>query len=166
MSAAPNLNLNPLFDKAVVNAFIDGVMKTLETMANTKVITGKPFIESNVQMKGDIAGMLGMVAHPLKGTLVLAFPKQAICLIYQNMLGEETKELTNEVADSVGELTNMIYGSAKTTLNQSGLKLEMAIPTVIKGDFTIQVRDKSPALVVPFELPNKSVFYVQITVGT
>ena len=166
MSAAPSIATNPLFDKAVINAFIDGVVKTLGTMANTTVITGKPYIEPNVQMKGDIAGLLGMTAHPLKGTLVLAFPTEAICLIYQNMLGEETKELTNEVADSVGELTNMIYGSAKTTLSQLGYKLDMAIPTVIKGNFTIQVKDKSPALVVPFELPNKSIFFVQITVST
>ncbi len=58
------------------------------------------------------------------------------------MLGEKHTQINAEVSDAVGEMTNMIYGSAKTTLNQLGYNFEMAIPTVISGDFKISHANK------------------------
>lgn len=164
MSAAPKLDNNPLFDKKLINAFIQGVQTTLESIASTKTTITKPFVESEFSLKGDIAGMVGMVAPPMKGTLLISFPKAAIFQILENMLGEKHTEVSAEVADAVGELTNMIYGSAKTTLNEQGYSFEMAIPTVIRGDFTITKGEKGATLVIPFQLENQTSFYVEITV--
>ena len=165
MSAAPKMEAtNPLFDKRLINAFVDGVIKTMKTMAQTDVSPGKPYIEQNFSVKGDIAGMVGMVAPPLKGTLLISYHKESICGILENMLGEKYTEVNKEVADAVGELTNMIYGAAKTTLNQLGYNFEMAIPSVIRGDFQITRADKSATLVIPFHLKNNSTFFVEITV--
>ncbi len=165
MSAAPKVDaLNPLFDKRLINAFVDGVIKTLKTMAQTDASPGKPFIEPSFVLKGEIAGMVGMVAPPLKGTLLISYGKDSIFHILENMLGEKYAELNKEVSDAVGEMTNMIYGSAKTTLNQMGYNFEMAIPTVISGNFNITQADKGATLVIPFNLPNNSTFYVEITV--
>lgn len=164
MSAAPKIEANPLFDKRLINAFVDGVIKTMKNMAQTDVTPGKPYIEQNFTVKGDIAGMVGMVAPPLKGTLLISYHKESICTIVENMLGEKYPEINQEVSDAVGELANMIYGASKTTLNQLGYNFEMAIPSVIRGDFKITKADKSPTLVIPFNLTNNSTFYVEITV--
>ncbi|MGZ3772194.1 MAG: chemotaxis protein CheX [Pseudobdellovibrionaceae bacterium] len=165
MSAAPKIEgLNPLFDKRLINAFVDGVIKTLKTMAQTEATPGKPYIEPQFVLKGEIAGMVGMVAPPLKGTLLISYNKESILHILENMLGEKYSEISNEVSDAVGELTNMIYGSAKTTLNQMGYNFEMAVPSVISGDFTITQADKGATLVIPFNLANGSTFFVEITV--
>lgn len=165
MSAAPKLEgLNPLFDKRLINAFVEGVIKTLKTIAQTDATPGKPFIEPQFVLKGEIAGMVGMVAPPLKGTLLISYGKDSIFHILENMLGEKHTQIDSEVADAVGEMTNMIYGSAKTTLNQMGYNFEMAIPTVISGDFKIVHADKGATLVIPFNLKNGSTFYVEITV--
>ncbi|MNK01182.1 CheY-P phosphatase CheX [compost metagenome] len=165
MSAAPKVEaMNPLFDKRLINAFVDGVIKTLKTMASTEASPGKPFIEPQFVLKGEIAGMVGMVAPPLKGTLLISYKKESILHILENMLGEKYTEINAEVADAVGEMTNMIYGSAKTTLNQLGYNFEMAIPTVIRGEFTITKADKGATLVIPFNLTNGSTFFVEITV--
>lgn len=165
MSAAPKTEaINPLFDKRLINAFIDGVTKTLKTMAQTDAKPGKPFIETSFVLKGEIAGMVGMVAPPLKGTLLISYSKDSILHILENMLGEKYTEINNDVSDAVGEMTNMIYGSAKTTLNQMGYNFEMAIPSVISGNFTITQADRGATLVIPFGLNNGSTFYVEITV--
>lgn len=165
MSTAPKLEgLNPLFDKRLINAFVDGVIKTLKTIAQTDATPGKPFIEPQFVLKGEIAGMVGMVAPPLKGTLLISYGKDSIFHILENMLGEKHTQIDAEVSDAVGEMTNMIYGSAKTTLNQMGYNFEMAIPTVISGDFKIVHADKGATLVIPFNLKNGSTFYVEITV--
>ena len=165
MSAAPKLEvMNPLFDKRLINAFVDGVIKTLKTMASTETIPGKPFIEPQFAVKGEIAGMVGIIAPPLQGTLMISYRQDSILYIMENMMGEKHETIDREVADAVGELTNMIYGSAKTTLNQLGYKFEMAIPTVISGNFTVSQQHKGATLVIPFNLDNKSTFYVEITV--
>lgn len=165
MSAAPKLDQNnPLFDKRLLNAFVENVVKTLSNMAQTPVTPEKPFIENNFSSKGEVAGMVGMVAPPLKGSFIITFPKEAILLIYENMLGEKHAEVNSEVADSVGELTNMIYGSSKTILNQLGYNFEMAIPTVVRGEFIVSKREKGPNLVIPFALGNGSKFYLEVTI--
>jgi chemotaxis protein CheX len=67
--AAENFNMNPLLDKRLINAFIEGVVKTLSTMAQTEITTGKPTVETAFKPKGDIAGLVGMVAGSMKGTM-------------------------------------------------------------------------------------------------
>lgn len=163
-AAAKKVEENPLFDKRLLHAFVDGVIKTLATIAQTEAKVGKPFIEPEFTEKGEIAGMVGMVAPPLKGTLLISFTKASIFQIMDNMLGEKHEELTDDVSDAVGELTNMIYGSAKTALNQLGYNFEMAIPTVIRGDFRLSKSSKGATLVIPFNLKDDAVFYVKITV--
>ncbi len=163
MSAAPKMQ-NPLLDKTLINSFIEGVSKTLETMASTKVTYGKPFVEQKFSARGEVAGVVGMVSNEYKATLTLSFPKPAILLILENMLGEKYTDITDEVFDAVGELTNMIYGSAKGTLNDLGYNFEMAIPTVIKGQFIMLQHSKSATLVIPFKLTNQTEFYIEISV--
>jgi chemotaxis protein CheX len=107
---------------------------------------------------------VGIIAPPLQGTLLISYKKDSILYIIENMLGEKHADIDKEVGDAVGELTNMIYGSAKTTLNQLGYKFEMAIPTVITGTFTVSTQHKGATLVIPFNLDNKSTFHVEITV--
>lgn len=163
MTAAPKLQ-NPLLDKTLINSFIEGVSKTLETMACTKVTYGKPFVEQKFSARGEVAGVVGMVSNEYKATLTLSFPKPAILHILENMLGEKYNDITDEVFDAVGELTNMIYGSAKGTLNDLGYNFEMAIPTVIKGQFIMLQHSKSATLVIPFKLTNQTEFYIEISV--
>lgn len=157
---------NPLFDKQLINTFIDSVIKTLTDMAQTKVTPGKPNIEAKSTVKGEVAGIIGMVAGEVKGNLVIAFSSAAVFKVLENMLGETHTKMTPEVTDAVGELTNMIYGSAKTTLNKLGYKFEMAIPTVISGQFQVANVHKGITLSIPFEIEPDKYMYVEISVQT
>jgi chemotaxis protein CheX len=165
MGAEKVEKMNPLLDKRFVNAFIEGVIKTVSLMAQTEVTTGKPSVEAKFQSKGDVAGMVGMVFGPMKGTMSISFSKDSIFAILHSMLGETYTEINSEVADAVGEMTNQIYGTAKTTLNQMGYAFEMAIPSVIQGTFTISKNHNGATLVIPFHLSNGSTFHVDITVS-
>ncbi len=164
MSAAIKLE-NPLLDKVTINAFIKAVQVTLSDMASTQVQFGKPFIEQHLTPRGEVIGILGMVAMPLRGTLSLSFPKNAILKIVENMLSEKYTEIDKNSTDAVGELTNMIYGSAKTTLNESGFNLEMAIPTVIHGDFKSITNSDGVTLVIPVKLSTNEEFFIGITIN-
>ncbi len=166
MGAEKLANGNPLLDKRFINAFVEGVIKTLSLMASTEVTVGKPSIDSQFKAKGDVAGMIGMIAGSLKGTMSISFQKESIFYIIDNMLGEKHTEVSQGVLDCVGELTNQIYGSAKTTLNQMGYAFDMAIPSVIHGTFVISKHHNGATLVIPFTSKDGSSFYIDITVAS
>lgn len=157
--------MNPLLDKRFINAFIEGVIKTVSLMAQTEVTPGKPSVDVRFQSKGEVAGMVGMVFGQLKGTMSISFAKDSIFFILENMLGEKYDTINDDVADAVGEMTNQIYGTAKTTLNQMGYGFEMAIPSVVKGSISISKHYNGATLVIPFHLPNGHCFHVDITVA-
>jgi chemotaxis protein CheX len=165
--AAPKIeNANPLLDKRFINAFVDGVIKTVSLMASSQCSPGKPRIEPQFKVAADVVGTVGMVAGPLKGTLAICFTKESIFKILTNMLGEAHTSISPEVADAVGELTNQIYGSAKTTLNQIGFSFDMAIPSVITGgDFTMTNMVQSATLIVPFNLDSGETFSIALTIS-
>ena len=164
MSTAEKLTpVNPLLDKRLVSAFIESVKKTMTNMALTQCTADTVFIENEKRAKGDVSGLVGMTAGSVKGNFIIAFEKGAIVRILENMLGETHAEVDRDVADCVGELTNMIYGDAKTTLNQQGFHFEAAIPSVIIGRHEIVSYHKGATLVVPFKCEGGG-FFIEISV--
>lgn len=164
MGAEKLEQMNPLLDKRFINAFVDGVIKTVSLMAQTEVTPGKPSIDTQFRSKGDVAGMVGMVFGQMKGTMSISFSKESIFFILENMLGEKHTTISDDVADAVGEMTNQIYGTAKTTLNQMGYAFEMAIPSVVKGTISLSKHYNGATLLIPFNLPNGHCFCIDITV--
>lgn len=164
MSAAPNLKPNPLFDKSLINAFIDGVIRTLSEMTNTKATPQRPNIEQKTPTKGEVAGIIGMVSQGIKATLLLSFTKDCALQILENMLGEKYSEINGEVQDAIGELTNIIYGSAKTSLNKSGYDFQMSIPTVIVGQFSIGSHHAGVNLCIPFTIEGDKKFFIELSI--
>jgi chemotaxis protein CheX len=155
---------NPLLDKRFINAFVEGVVKTVSLMARVEVSTGKPSVDAKFQSKGEVAGMVGMIFGKMKGTMSISFDKESIFYILEKMLGEKHTDINDSVADAVGEMTNQIYGTAKTTLNQMGYGFEMAIPSVIKGSYIVSKHHNGATLVIPFHLANGHAFHVHLTV--
>ncbi len=163
MSAAEKLGQgNPLLDKRLVNAFVEGMVEVIKS-TGTEVKEGKPFVEPQFEAKGSIAGMIGMVAGDMRGTITISFDDSSVFHILENWLMEHHDQINDEVADAVGELTNQIYGKAKTTLNELGYGFEMAIPTVITGGGKIKSYHDGATLILPFTCDNGN-FFIEITV--
>ena len=64
---------------------------------------------------------------------------------------EEFTEIDDELQDGAGELLNIIFGQAKAALNERGYGLDLAIPSVIRGnDLKVTHMTNSPAIIIPF----------------
>lgn len=74
-----------------------------------------------------IIGLTGQVA----GTIVVSFSQASGGEIVKRILGSDSPTLIPDITDAVGELTNMIAGSAKAKLEH--LNLSLSIPNVITG---------------------------------
>ncbi|MFH2065723.1 MAG: chemotaxis protein CheX [Pseudomonadota bacterium] len=137
-------------DASLINPFINATINVLETMAFIKCKAEKPYLKKDDVAKGDVTGVIGITGES-NGTIAVTFEEVTILKIVSNMFGEEMKELNNEVADAVGELTNMISGQARRELEENGKVFEAAIPSVVSGkNHQITHYTDGPKIAIPF----------------
>ncbi len=141
-------------DVKLVNPFINATINVLETMAFMTVDAGKPYLKKDDVAIGDVSGILGLTGVA-NGTIAVTFEEKCILAIVSNMFGETMSELNSEIADAVGELTNMISGQARRELGEMGRVLKAAIPSVVTGrGHSIIHFTNGPKIAIPFETNN------------
>lgn len=152
-------------DASIINPFINATINVLDTMAFIKTKPGKPYLKKDDTARGDVTGVIGLtgMAH---GTISVTFEEDSILKIVSNMFGEKIETLDHEVADAVGELTNMISGQARMELEQKGKVFEAAIPSVVtgKGHKIIHITD-GPKIAIPFTI-DKGAFTIEVCLAT
>ncbi|MDY0361064.1 MAG: chemotaxis protein CheX [Desulforegulaceae bacterium] len=138
-------------DASLINPFINATMNVLETMAFIKSEAGKPYLKKDDVAKGDVTGIIGLTGVA-NGTIAVTFEENAILKIVSNMFGEDMTSLNHEVADAVGEITNMISGQARRELEGLGRIFEAAIPSVVTGkNHEIAHYTDGPVIAIPFK---------------
>jgi len=96
-----------------------------------------------------VSGVIGL-AGDLSGDVIVSFEERVAILATAGLLGQEPTELNNDVVDAVGELTNMIAGSAKCALQEYNMSL--ALPTVILGaEHRIAFKSGVRPISIPFD---------------
>lgn len=134
-----------------INPFIGALLNVMETMAQTKLTPGRPKRKQNDVAKGDVSGLIGMIGPETKGSFSITFDEGLALTIMERMVGEKSDEIDSEVCDMVGEVTNMIAGSAKRDLAELGFDFGMATPVVVSGnDHTISHQVDGPKVILPF----------------
>ncbi len=135
-----------------VNPFLKGTINVLQMMAMVEPKPGKPFVKQDRKSSGDITGNIGLTGTT-KGVVVVSFSKECALKVISSMMGEEYQDLTDEVRDAVGELTNMISGDARRALAELGASFEAGIPTVVVGKgHEITTMGSGPCLAIPFQV--------------
>lgn len=138
-----------------INPFVESTLNVLNTMAQTDAAAGTPALKQNKNTWGVISGVIGMAGHNISGNMIISFDESCILSIVSKMLMEEFKEITPDVVDAVGEITNMITGGTKKLLSEKGFSFEMAIPITIKGQgIELSQLSSSPVITIPFKTEN------------
>jgi len=141
-----------------INPFLEGTINVLQTMAMVVPKAGKPYLKEGKLAKGDVSGIIGLTGSA-RGSLALSFSQSCILKIVSNMLGEDYRDITAEVRDAVGEITNMISGVARKKLEAEGFNVAAAIPTVVSGkDHSFIHVLGGPSIIIPFETDNGPFF--------
>jgi len=137
-------------DAKIINPFINATMNVIETMAFVKSRPDKPYLKKDNVAKGDVTGVIGVTGEA-NGTISITFEEASILQIVSSMFSEDITELNFEVADGVGELTNMVSGQARSKLEEAGKIFHSATPTVITGrnHMIVHITD-GPKIAVPF----------------
>lgn len=134
-----------------INPFLTALLDVMKTMAQIELQPGHVELKEDTVARGDISGLIGMVGPQVKGSFSISFDEELGLKTYSNMLGEEAKEIDEQVTDMMGEITNMVTGGAKKLLAEKGYEFEMAKPAVVTGkEHKINHTINGPKLTMPF----------------
>lgn len=112
----------------------DCAVKTFNTMLQMHVTAGAPKREMKNPVPGDVSGIINASHEDKSISMIVSFPKETILFMMNKLMrGESFPEVDRRVLDAVGEFTNIIYGSLKSSLSRQGYSLTMAIPHVVIG---------------------------------
>jgi len=152
-----------MLDTDFINPFLNATLNVLKVQAGVEATAGKVFLKTDAQKSiGDISGVIGLVSDSFSGSVNITFPEKVFLQIVSGMLGEEYAEMSQDIVDAAGEITNMIFGQAKVILNEKGYGIKTAIPSVVSGkNHSHETLTKGPIVVVPFE-SSKGNFFVEI----
>lgn len=135
-----------------VNPFLNGTVNVLKTMAFVDPKPGKPYVKKDKKAVGDISGVIGLTGST-RGAVVVSFSRECAMKVVSSMMGEQYADLTDEVRDAVGEITNMVSGDARRALAELGANFEAGIPTVVVGKgHEITTMGQGPCLAIPFKI--------------
>ena len=150
-------------DTQFINPFLDATLHVLKVQASVDAIAGKICLKKKGdKYNGDISGIIGIISDNFNGSVAISFPAETFLKVMSSMLGEVCNELNKDIMDGAGEITNMIFGQAKVTLNEKGYGIKTALPSVISGkDHSVSSSSNGPVVIVPFESTAGS-FFVEI----
>ncbi|HKP98349.1 MAG TPA: chemotaxis protein CheX [Fibrobacteria bacterium] len=112
-----------------IEPFIKATIETFKTMVHLKVIHGEIRVRKPSEPASDYSGIIGLTGGA-EGSVTLGFPLGTAKAVASSFLGEETVS-ESLVADTIGEIANIITGYAKKDI--PGVEINISLPTVIKG---------------------------------
>ena len=150
-------------DVKYINPFVHAVINTMETMLGVVPERMTTYLKEDEKAHGDISGIIGFGEANIVGSVALTFPTETAIKVYKLMIGDEVTSLNEEVRDTVGELSNIVAGSAKKEFADMDILYHLSIPTVVVGkDHTVIHKGGMGVVVIPFELDN-SPFTMEIS---
>lgn len=125
--------------------------QVMAMMASIDLDVLQPALKKDAVSRGEVSGIIGMVGPQVRGSMAISLEKDLSFAMMKNMLAEDVQELNDSVCDMVGEITNMICGSAKGHLSEQGYEFEMATPVIVSGvEHLIQHKVEGPKIILPF----------------
>jgi chemotaxis protein CheX len=135
----------------LLNPFLNATVEVFRTMLACELIRGQPSLKTNTSPQHEVSGLIGLTGK-IQGMVVVSLGRETAIQATEILLSERPPEINAQVVDAVGELTNMIAGSAKSRLEQ--FQLSVGLPSVICGKHhSIGFPSNSTPIRLPFDSP-------------
>jgi chemotaxis protein CheX len=117
----------------IVETVSRAVKDVFGTMLGVDIEVGESFIEKGSPAESQkVVALIGLAGQWI-GTGVIGCSPEFACRIASLMLLTEYQAVNEDVLDAMAEMSNMIFGSIKTELEDHLGVLGLSIPTVIFG---------------------------------
>lgn len=146
-------------DVRIINPFLEATLDVARTMAQIDITVGKPSVKQGQKASGEVSGFIQLNGQKHRGSLAISFSREALLLVYRNMLGEPLETLDDSALDLAGEITNMVCGGAKQRLAEKGYEFDLTQPAMLSGmPHTIEHKPSGPVVTLPLHLPEGEMF--------
>jgi chemotaxis protein CheX len=119
-----------------INPFISATTDSFKSMVNTPCERVGLYAKKANQtlMAGDVSVMMSIFGS-LNGTVVISFPRKvAIKLVGAMLMDESIDDFDDDVIDGIGEIGNLVAGTAKSAIAGTYKKeAGLSIPTILTG---------------------------------
>jgi chemotaxis protein CheX len=134
-----------------INPFLSATVHVFSKMLSCPLERGEPYLKNRTQPTYEISGIIGLSGNAL-GTVVLSLAREVALHAAEHVLQNHFEAINADVVDLIGELTNMIAGSAKAQLEQ--YEMNVSLPSVISGkNHIVQYPSNAVPICVPFDSP-------------
>jgi chemotaxis protein CheX len=137
-------------DVKFINPFVAATTTVFKTMLNIDLKMNKPILKNTRNTSAEVTGVMGL-AGDAKGTICMSFTRKGALYVYNTLMGDNYDNISPEVVDAIGELTNITSGQARKEFEKSDINLKAAIPTVVVGkDVELNFICALPIVSLPF----------------
>lgn len=132
-----------------INPFIESTMTVFRTMLNQTARRGSIYLKNAFQQSHEVTGVIGL-SGMARGSVVVGLSQTTALQVTSILLNEPCETINHNTIDAVGELLNMIAGSAKAKLEE--LKMSIGLPTVVLGsNHSVMFPTGVQPIGIPFE---------------
>jgi len=134
------------FTVGMVVHFVTAVREVFSTMLSTTVSVATPHQKHSPSPTYDVSAIIG-ISGQVVGSMVLSFELATAAKIVAALSGSPISPDSPDFPDAVGEIANMIAGSAK---KHFGATASISIPSIVMGGgHTLARLHDQPCIVIP-----------------
>lgn len=139
-----------MLEERYVSPFIIGTRNVFKTMLDIDLAAEAPFRRDDRKTTADVTGVMGFTGDR-RGTMSFSVSASGALMIYERLVCESFSQISPEIIDAVGELTNIISGQARIELEKESLHLTAHVPMVFMGkNIEISFITKGSLTTIPF----------------
>jgi chemotaxis protein CheX len=133
--------------------------EVLSTMLGLEAKPEAVYTESQHGRADGVVSFAGFAGPQCVGTGSMQCDSKVACTLASQFLMSDYKSIDDEVLDAFGELTNMVIGNFKTSLEDQMGQMGLSIPTVVYGkNFSTRSPGNEEWLVIPFSWGDDKLF--------
>jgi chemotaxis protein CheX len=135
-------------DVRYINPFLTAVKDVFETMINVSFSIGKPCLKKDGIPPHEVSSIIG-ISGEVTGSVVINLSEKTALQLASALLGDEVSQLDEDCVDAIGEIANMVAGSAKNGFPVANTSL--SVPTVVIGKHKVNYPSSIPIISIPCE---------------
>ncbi len=140
----------PVVNAKLIVPFINSVRNVFQTMVGVETTVERLTLKTGPVASYDVSAIIGFSGQVI-GSVVVSFQMAAAVSLVKAFAGVELTSDSPDFADAIGELANMIAGSAKKDL---GATASITCPSVVLGANHVIARLRGvPCFVIPCKTP-------------
>lgn len=134
----------------MITPFINAVRQVFQKMVRVEATIQTPYLKTHAGSTYEVCGIIGLSGQ-VTGSVVVSFSDAAAEKLVESFAGAKLDKVSPDFADAIGELANMIAGSAKQHL---GGRASISTPNVVIGSgYSVASPSGVPCVVIPCSSP-------------